>query len=175
MSKGPDVLERSCLPAGKVFIRTGEENARAYVIQDGEVIAFTMHEDQKVEIDRFGPGTIIGERSLVIDEPERFSYEATTPTTVITITRQDFQKRLVKAGKSVKTVLDHAVNKIIYYENIELNKARKRAEIDDAAFKVLGALLNGMSADKKFQYEKALLPHVNGLVRELKELKKRFK
>ena len=93
MAKGADVLERSCLPEGKIFIREGEENTRAYVIQTGEVSAFFTSEDgRKIEVDRYGPGTIIGEECLVVDTPAKLSYEVVETSTVITLTRQDFQK-----------------------------------------------------------------------------------
>ena len=172
-NKGPDVLERSCLPAGKVFIRAGEENARAYIIQNGEISAFTMEDDEKIEVERFGPGTMIGEQSLIIAEPAKLSYEALVATTVVVITRQDFEKRLIKAGKSVKAVVDHAVSKLAYYEDLEMKKALDRTEIDDSARTLVQGLLTGLSEDKKIKYEKAMLPHINGLIKEIKEIKKK--
>ena len=173
MSKGVDVLERTSLPAGKVFIRQGEENARAYVIQNGEVRAFITDEDQKIEVARHGPGTIIGEECLVVDEPAKVSYETITAATVITFTRHDFQKRLVKAGKGVNVVFEHAVNKLIYYQNSDTAKALSRMEIDDTTRALVNSLLTGLSEDKRVEYENALLPHVHGMVQEIKTLKEK--
>lgn len=172
MNGAPDVLERRVLQPGKAFIKAGEENSRAYVVQSGEVIAYTEDGNRKVEIDRYGPGTIIGESALLVDEEAKVSYEAVTNTTVVTITRQDFQKRLSRTDKSIRTILDHAVKKINYYENIEMIKALERAEIDDTALQLVRGLLSGLSEDKKTQYEHALLPHLNGLIKEIKNLKK---
>ncbi len=175
MSKGADVLERSCLPEGKVFIRAGEENARAYVIQNGQVTAFAMDGDNKIEVGRFGPGAIIGEKYLVLDEPATLSFEVSQTATVVVITRQDFQKRLVKAGKSIKTVLDHAVQKLIQYENAEITKALNQKDISKEAHQLVKGLLNEIPPEHRMKHEKTLLPHADGLMRALLEIKKEHK
>lgn len=171
MSSTKNVLERSVLESGKVFIRAGEEILRAYVIQSGEVSAFTTLDGKKVEVTRFGPGTIIGETGLMIDEESKLSYEALNACTVITITRQDFQKRLARADKSITTILDHAVKKILYYEDIQTDKALSQSDIDETAIALMNSLLQGVTLDRKLQYEDAILPHVNDLIKAIKELK----
>ncbi len=175
MNAKTSVLERNVLQPGKSFIREGEENARAYVVQNGEIAAYKKLDDRKIEVATYGPGTIIGEINLMIDEPAKLSYEALTTTTVVTITRQDFQKRLVRTDKSIQTILDHAVKKIVYYENLEIQKALKNAEVDDTAVLLVKGLLSGMSEDKKSVYEEALFPHINNLLKDIKSLKKREK
>ncbi|PCJ95139.1 MAG: hypothetical protein COA45_12490 [Zetaproteobacteria bacterium] len=172
MSKGADVLERNCMPAGKVFIRAGEENARAYVIQNGKVAAFTMDGDQKIEVEVFGPGAIIGEKCLILDEPAVLNFEVVEAATVIVITRQDFQKRLHKAGKSIKTVLDHAVQKLMHYESLEVSRALAQKDISDEAHQLVKGLLTDIPEEQRLPYEKNLLPHAHELMKALKEIKK---
>jgi len=172
MQKGSDVLERSCLQSGKIFIKEGEECARAYMIQVGEVLAFTTEDGSKVEIERLGPGSIIGERFLVADEPATISYEALTPTTVVIITRQEFQKLLSKVDKNIKTVFDYAIEKIRHYERLSTTKALKnKIEVDDKTYAMVQGLLIGIPDDKKNQYEDAILPHVSAIVKALKDVK----
>lgn len=171
MNKGADVLERSVLPEGKVFITAGEENSRAYVIQQGKVCAYVMHNDEKLVVSTFGPGTIIGEMCLMIDAPIPLSYQALETTTVVTVTRQDFQKKLSRADKTIRTILDHAVKKIEKFEKGELDKARDNQVFDASAKQLIGGLLGGLSEDKKRKYEVALLPHINGLLKEIKNIK----
>ncbi len=172
MQKGADVLERSCLPAGKVFIKEGEESARAYMVQVGEVRAFTMDGDCKVEIERLGAGSIIGERNLAVDEPATISYEAIVSTTVIVITRQEFQKLLSKADKTIETVLSHAIEKIRDYERLSRTKAIKNSQIDDTAHALVQNFISSVPDDKKNQYEEAILPHVNNMITAIKNIKK---
>ncbi|MCK5374004.1 MAG: cyclic nucleotide-binding domain-containing protein [Alphaproteobacteria bacterium] len=172
MASDTSILERSAIQKGKVFIHAGDEISRAYVIQNGEVVAFTMQNDRKIEVSRFGPDSIIGELGLVSDEISLLSYETLTLCTVVTVTRQEFQKRLHKADKNVSTIMEHAVKKISYYENIETQKAVKAAEIDETAYLLMNNLLKGISHDRKMEYEDAILPHLNGLIKAIKSIKK---
>ncbi len=171
MNNAPDVFDRSAIPAGKIFIKAGEECERAYIIQVGEVLAFTMKGEEKVEVGRFGPGTLIGELCLMIDDPIMLNYEAVVTTTVMTLTRQDFQKRLQRVDKTVRTILEQAVKKLNDYENIEIIKALKRSEIDETALLLVRSLCGGLPEDKKAKFERAMLPHLNGLIKEIKEIK----
>jgi CRP-like cAMP-binding protein len=175
MASDTSILERSALQMGKVFIRAGDEISRAYVIQNGEVIAFTMQDGRKVKVADFGPGTIIGEMGLVSDEVSSLSYEAVTLCTVITVTRQEFQKRLARADKNIATIMEHAVNKISFYEKAETKKALKAAEVDETAFLLMNSLIKGVPYDRKLEYEDAILPPLNDLIKNLKALKKNKK
>lgn len=170
-----EVLERSVLPAGKVFIKEGEENARAYIIQNGAVHSFKTDGERKVKIADYGPGTIIGELGLMLDDPSTLSYETTESTTVVTVTRQDFQKRLTKTDKTVAQILDHVVKKISFYQNLETEKALDASEIDDLTLALVRSLVSGLSDEKKIQYEDAMLPHINGLIKSIKLLKSKEK
>ncbi len=92
------ILERSAIQMGKVFIHEGDEISRAYVIQNGEAVAFTTQDERRVDVETFGPGAIIGELGLVSDEISALSYEAKTLCTVIT-TSGDESVLKVSEGK----------------------------------------------------------------------------
>ncbi len=171
MASDTSVLERSAIQMGKVFIRAGEEISRAYVIQNGEVSAFTMQDGRKVEVSTFGPGAIIGEMGLVADEVSPLSYEAVTLCTVITVTRQEFQKRLARADKNIATIMEHAVKKIGLYESSATKKALKAAEVDETAYLLMNSLIKGVPYDRKLEYEDAILPPLNDLIKNIKALK----
>lgn len=166
-----DVLERKALQPGKAFIKQGEENNHAYVIQDGEVVSYKKKGDHRIEIAHFGPGTIIGETNLMLDQTATLSYEASGMCTVITISRQDFQKLLARADKSIVTILEHAVNKLRFYENLDIGRAMSELDIDDLALQLVQNLLKDLPLDKKAQYEEAILPHINSLIKSIKEIK----
>ena len=170
-----DVFDRNVIHAGKVFIKAGEEHARAYMVQTGLLQSFVMDGDQKVEVAQYEPGRIIGETCLMVDEPMSMSYEAVLDSTVITITRQDFQKKISRIDKNIMTILHHVMDKLNYQDLNAIDKARKKAEIDPDAFKMVEALTTGLSDEKKFQYEKAILPHANQIVKAVKELKEKDK
>lgn len=171
MSKAPPVLERKVIHTGNVFIKAGEENSRAYMIQTGKVRAFFMQDDRKIEVAQYGPGTIIGEICLVMDEPITISYEALVDTTVAMITRQDFQKKLQRVDKTVVTIIDELVKKLIAQDREDFDRALKNSEIDPDAQKFVQALVHGLAPGKKDMYETTLTPHMNRLIRAIKELK----
>ncbi|GJL86143.1 MAG: hypothetical protein DHS20C02_19180 [Micavibrio sp.] len=170
-----DVFDRNVIHAGKVFIKAGEEHARAYMVQTGLVRSFVMDSDMKVEVAEYQPGRIIGETCLMVDEPMSMSYEAVTDSTVITITRQDFQKKIARIDKNIMTILHHVMDKLNYQDLYAIDKAKTRAEIDPDAFKMVEALTSGLGDEKKFQYEKAILPHANQMIKAIKELKEKDK
>ena len=175
MDIGSDVLERSVLHPGKTFIKAGEECGRAYVVQKGMIRAFTTQgegdSEQKVEVALYGPGSIIGEIGLVLDEKMSLNFEAVETTTVVTITRQDFEKKLQKSDPTVKTILSHLMNKLLAQETEAASKAKKKAKIDDQAYDLVHVLTVGLDPEKKRQYEDAILPHMNQVITVIKELK----
>ncbi len=173
MSKAADVLERSAIPAGKVFLKAGEENSRAYVIQSGLVSSFMEIEGRKIEVERHSPGTIIGELCLMVDSPIPLSYEAVESTTVVTITRQDFQKRLTRVDKTVVKILTHTVEKLAAHEKVEIEKAIKRSEIDDEAHALAHVILKSKSLtfDQQVHYERMILPPINDMIKAIKKFK----
>ena len=175
MAMGEDVLERKVIHAGKVFIRAGEEHARAYMVQNGLIRSFIMDGEHKVEVMQYDSGRIIGEVCLMVDEPMAMSYEAVVDTTVITITRQDFQKKISRVDKDITNILNHVMNKLSYQDYAAIDKAKAKAKIDEDALKMVEGLTAGLSSDKKFQYEKAILPHVNSMIKAIKELKEKEK
>lgn len=172
MAKGPNVLERKVIHAGKEFITAGEENICAYVIQTGHVRGFVMDGKEKIEVDTHGPGTIIGEVCLMLDEPIKINYEAIVDTTVVTITRQDFGKKLARVDGTIRTILNHLMNKLLAQDNVAIDKARKRAQIDEQAFQIVRSLTAGLDDVRRRKYEDKILPHVNALVKAIKEVKK---
>lgn len=171
MTRAPDVLERKVIHAGKVFIKEGEENNRAYLIQQGKVSAFVIRDGQRVEVAEHGPGTIIGEVCLALDNPIKMSFEAVVDTTVVAITRQDFEKKLSKVDKTVRNIFTEVLKKLYAQDDTAIAAAGERARIDDDALKLVQGLLANLPPDKKFLYEKAILPHLNGLIKEIKNLK----
>lgn len=167
------MLERSAIPAGKVFLKAGEENSRAYVIQAGAVQSFLEMDGRKIVVEHHGPGTIIGELCLMVDAPISLSYEALESTTVVTVTRQDFQKRLTRVDKTVVKILTHTVEKLADYEKTAIEQAIKRSEIDDTAQALALSILKSkkLTTDQEVEYERMILPPINDMIKAIKRFK----
>ena len=78
------------VPAGKQLMRQGETGREFIVIVEGEA---EVQRDGKVIAVR-GPGTFIGEMSLLLDRPRNASIVAKTGMTIDVIDRQDFRRLL---------------------------------------------------------------------------------
>ena len=166
-----EVLERSVIHKGKVFIKAGEENIRAYVLQSGKVCSFvTNDEGEHVEVERHGPGIIIGEMSLIQDETPTVSYKALTDSTVITITRQDFEKKMHRIDSTVKKIFKYLVHKLDFIESEAVKGIEKEDKVDERAYKILQSMTSKMAPEKQKLYEEKLMAHINGLVKGLDEL-----
>lgn len=170
-----EVFERKVFGPGKPFIRAGEEHSRAYIIQNGRVSAYILQGDQKVEVTQYGPGRIIGEVCLMSDEPMTMNYEAMENTTVITMTRADFQKKISKMDKNVATILEHVMNKLNFQYANDIDKAKADQEFDEEAYKFVQNMIAKVPPERKMKYENALLPHVNRMMKELRVLKEEDK
>lgn len=171
MAANNEVLERKVIHAGQVFIKAGQEHARAYIVQNGHIKSFVMDGERRIDVADYEPGHIIGETCLMVDEPMTMNYEAIVDTTVITITRQDFQKKISRMDKDVTKILNHVMNKLNFQDLSAIKSARKRAEIDPDSYKMVELITHGMNGEKKRQYENAILPHVNNMIAAIKELK----
>lgn len=168
---GSSILERKVIYAGDIFIKAGQEHSRAYIVQQGLIRSFIEENDIKVYIQDFGPGRLIGEICLMSDEPMTISYEAVENTTVVAMTRQDFQQKLAKLDEGIAQVLEHIMMKLNYQYASELEEAQKKATMDDETKKLVSLLTVNMPEERRFAYEKAILPHVNALMGEMKRLK----
>lgn len=175
MPPSQKVLERKLFHAGQVFIRAGEQNLRAYVIQKGMVRSYIEEDGEKLEVGQHGPGTIIGETCLILDDPLTINYEAVSDTTVVTISRQDFEKKLAVADSTIKTILRHVIDKIGTQEKTAVKTARQGHTMDDSAQMFVNAIVAGLREDKKTAYKEAIAGPVSALINAIKAVKARFK
>lgn len=171
MVMSENVLERKVIHPGKPFIKEGEEHARAYIVQHGLIRSYIMEGDMKVGVTQYGPGRIIGEVCLMSDEPMTMNYEALEDTTVVTLTRGEFQQKIAKMDGNVATILEHVMNKLNYQYAEDVAHAQKALVNDERALAVVRSLIEKVPEERKMKYENAILPHMNKIMQELKALK----
>jgi CRP-like cAMP-binding protein len=75
------------VPAGKVLVREGELGHEFFVIESGT--AEVVRGDRKVM--DMGPGDFFGEIALLVEDRRLATVTATSPMTVIVMTRADFR------------------------------------------------------------------------------------
>lgn len=95
--------------AGETIMRQGEQGECAYVIDEGQVEILIEKTNGLVQrVGTRGPGTIIGEMSLVDDEPRTATVKAVQDCKMLEISRADFHRRL-KSSDPVIQMISHII------------------------------------------------------------------
>lgn len=106
------IIERKVLYAGQYVFREGEEGNLAYLVQDGrvEIIKRTATGDKLLgDVSR---GGIFGEMALIDNQPRMASARAAEQTTLIIVTREQFEKKLRDADPFIRGLLNIFVRNI---------------------------------------------------------------
>ncbi len=165
------ILEREVVHAGQTFIRAGENKTDSFIVQEGEVISFISESGARIEVDRYTAGMIIAESNLLLNEPSPLNYEAAVTTTMVRITRQDFEKKMKKVDFSLYNIVVHLVKKLKDQEARWKEQTVKGKHNDFKALQIVDHLLRDMDNTRKKRYQDVLLPHFNVMVKSLEELK----
>lgn len=166
-----NILERMVFHAGKILLHAGEKHTDAFIVQKGEIIAYAMENNQRVPFARYTQDCIIAESNLLLDDHSNLTYEAAVDTTVIRITRQDFEKNLTKLDTSILKIVGMLVKKLKDYEEKKIEDTLLAKTVDDKAKQIVEHLLRDMSGDRREKYEEILLPHFNIMVKALDDLR----
>lgn len=171
MGNKDDVLERSVFAAGNVFIKAGSQNNQAYVIQSGRVRAYVVEDGQEIDVAEYGSGIIVGEISLMLDEPLRMNYQALDDTTVVIINRHDFKRKYAQSDNTLKKIMGFLINKLNHHDTSGIEQATVNIELDETAMFLIDSLTSGMPLEKQKTYKEAMLPDIAALMNTIKKLK----
>jgi signal transduction histidine kinase len=96
--------EEISLEPGETLFFEGDRGDRAYVIAEGEVEILKRSASVNVLLARHGPGEIIGEISLLLEEPRSATVRACRPTRLVSIQRDRFQSLLETSAPAARAV-----------------------------------------------------------------------
>ena len=109
-----DLLESVCnaseqfdIETGTEIISEGSDSEEMYVVVEGEVVVSKETAGKDVELNRLGPGSVVGEIALLDDAPRTATVKASEPSHVIRIPVAAFEKLLTDARvtrRMVRTV-----------------------------------------------------------------------
>lgn len=100
----PGKIERREAKKGDVLFEEGEKASEAYLIATGYVEIFRKVGNGEQVLAKLGPGDIVGEMSLIDDQPRMASARVLDNTTLTVITREDLAGRLDKLASSDKVL-----------------------------------------------------------------------
>jgi eukaryotic-like serine/threonine-protein kinase len=79
-------LPRVRVPAGSMIVTEGHAADAAYVIVEGECVAFRVEESAEIELRIMGPGDVFGEAAIFSDKPRTASVKSVTDALLIVVT-----------------------------------------------------------------------------------------
>jgi serine/threonine-protein kinase len=87
-------LPRVRLAAGSTIVREGEPGDAAYVVLEGQCVAFRDEEGEEIELRRMGPGDVFGEMAVFSSKPRSASVRAATDVRLLVVTGEVLSKAL---------------------------------------------------------------------------------
>jgi CRP-like cAMP-binding protein len=94
MLKVPSVPKNAS--SGDILFNEGDNGTEAYIVKKGEVEIFRKLGNREIVLATLGPGSIIGEMSLIDNQPRMASGRALTNTELLTISQKNLHYRLEK-------------------------------------------------------------------------------
>jgi len=108
-------VERREAKAGDLLFEEGDPGSEAYLILDGKVDVFRKSGNEEIVLATLGRGDIIGEMSLIDNQPRMASARARADAKLTVITQGDLEQRLGKLGdndKVLRRIIDVFVERL---------------------------------------------------------------
>jgi serine/threonine-protein kinase len=81
-------LPRTTLPAGSPIVNEGEPGNAAFVILEGQCLAYRVEGAEEVTLRVMGPGEVFGETAVLTEKPRSASVKAVTDVVLVVVTRE---------------------------------------------------------------------------------------
>lgn len=169
-SKDPVIYDRIAFEKGRVIIKEGDTQAQAYLIQSGRVGVFTEIDDRKVELAVLDAGEIVGEMALITDEVRSASVEALEDSTLILISRPEFEDRLKNSDRAIRAVVQMLSKRVAESNASIANKISSLNNLEKAAAEVY----EETKSEVPDIDDERLLPKLKDLLHAIEEFKSRF-
>jgi CRP-like cAMP-binding protein len=133
----------------EILLQKGDEAHKLYFITKGAVrVLLTDDSDEEMELIEVGEGEMLGEVSMVINEPHSATVTASEPTEVITIDRKSLFELMSKSPEFASQLwhrLAHSLSNRLRHSNIRyLSEVREAYDVADS---MLGTGILGESSD----------------------------
>lgn len=129
---------------GQLLLREGEPGGMMFVIVDGEFDVFRDIDGREVEIDRVGPGEVLGEMSLLERRPRAASARALVDSQVIEISDEAFRE-LTQHPSAALAMLDTVLSRMRSLE-AALRESEQQAALGRMAAGLMHELNNPAAA-----------------------------
>ncbi len=98
------------LQPGEVLYHQGDTNDCGYILESGEIVLFATMDGRRVDTERRGPGSILGELSILTGKPRAVSVEAVTPARLFRIPADQILQRFGKLDPVLRACIETSIS-----------------------------------------------------------------
>lgn len=105
----PSVTEILLSP-GDILYRAGDPNDCGYIIESGEVVLYSNHIGERIDCERRGAGSIVGELSILTGRPRTVTVEAVTDCRIFKISAEQILNRFDKLDPVLRACIETSIS-----------------------------------------------------------------
>lgn len=174
MIKRPELLDRKFVAPGTIVVREGEDAISAYLIQSGEVLVFTTHNDKTIELGKLGPGDIFGEMALITDSKRRASVKTLTGGVLVTITRESFEKKLRRSDPTIRAIVKMFTARMVESNKSLAGQKSELAELAAVVTSVYQNVLEDMPRTRRRTFETTVGIQLENFLEAVRQFRDKF-
>ena len=106
MSSNPEIL----LEPGDFLYREGDPPSCAFLLESGEITLFSELTGSRIDCERRGPGSIVGELSILTGQPRAVSVEATTACRLYRISAEQILTRFERLDPVLRACIETSIS-----------------------------------------------------------------
>lgn len=122
--------QRRSFAKGETIFKEGDQAAQAYLVEKGAVEIAKVIEGERRVLGTVDQGGIFGELALIDNQPRMATAGAASPTTLLVISKEDFNEKLKQADPFIRALLR------IFVQNIRTSATSKTADAAAAGMAV---------------------------------------
>ena len=174
MGHNTPVFDRHFYGQGQIILREGDEGGTAYLIQSGEVLVFAEKDGEEVELARLYTGDIVGEMALISDGERTANVKAAKDTTLITISRQQFEDKLRESDPTIRAMIHMLARRMINANNTVLDRKADTQDLKRTAQAIYDNIHEELPAAQKLAFHNKVAPHLKWFIEAIEGFEDRY-
>ncbi len=138
------------LDPGETLYKEGDRNDFGYIIAEGEVLLFSEASGTRIDCERRGKGSIIGELSILTGQPRAVTVEAVTKSTFYRVSSTQILHLFEKIDPVLRACIETSISFTARYNKLSMNGAQDVPMVPST-------LRNADELLDRFRFEKDIL------------------
>lgn len=140
------------LPKGAILYRESDANDYAYIIKSGEVVLFQGHARRRIEVERRGAGSVVGDLSVLTGQARAVTVQAKSDCVLYRIAAGQITDKFNRLDPILRACVDTAIT----FSRTHAQRAAKGGRVRAAPILAPSVLHNSEDLMSRFQIETEL-------------------